>query len=157
MLEQPEVSQPVQQEVLGDVDQRGAAPGGPLGCVPGQQARGQVCHRPAPWSSRATWLGCSGRTVSTTPQNRSVCLTVARGPNQTTLPDGRNPSLCYSVSERRPYSGLLSETESHKLGLRPSGSVVWFGPRATVRHTDRFWGVVDTVLPEHPSQVARLD
>src|SRR5674476_1537349 len=81
MLEQAEVSQPVQQQVLGDVDQRGAAPGGPLGCVPGLQAGGQVGHRPAPWSSRATWLGCSGRTVSTTPQNRSVRLTVARGPN----------------------------------------------------------------------------
>jgi predicted transcriptional regulator of viral defense system len=64
-----------------------------------------------------------------------------------------------SVSARLGYllSGLLSEAESHKLGLRPSGSVVWFGPRATVRRTDRFWGVVDTVLPEHPSQVGRLD
>jgi hypothetical protein len=64
-----------------------------------------------------------------------------------------------SVSARLGYllSGLLSDTESQKLGLRPSGSVVWFGPRATVRRTDRFWGVVDTVLPEHPSQVARLD
>jgi len=64
-----------------------------------------------------------------------------------------------SVSARLGYllSGLLSETESHKLGLRPSGSVVWFGPRATVRRTDRFWGVVDTVLPQHPSHVGRLD
>jgi predicted transcriptional regulator of viral defense system len=62
-----------------------------------------------------------------------------------------------SVSARLGYllSGLLSETESHKLGLHPTGSVVWFGPRATVRRTDRFWGVVDTVLPARPSQVGR--
>lgn len=62
-----------------------------------------------------------------------------------------------SVRARLGYllSGLLSETESHTLGLHPTGSVVWFGPRATVRRTDRFWGVVDTVLPEHPSQVGR--
>lgn len=64
-----------------------------------------------------------------------------------------------SVSARLGYllSGLLSEPESHKLGLHPSGSVVWFGPRATVRRTDRFWGVVDTVLPEHPSHVEPPD
>ena len=64
-----------------------------------------------------------------------------------------------SVSARLGYllSGLLTEAESQELGLRPSGSVVWFGPRVTVRRTDRFWGVVDTVLPEHPSQVERPD
>jgi len=64
-----------------------------------------------------------------------------------------------SVSARLGYllSGLLTDTEAQKLGLRSSGSVVWFGPRVTVRRTDRFWGVVDTVLPEHPSQVGRPD
>jgi len=63
-----------------------------------------------------------------------------------------------SVSARLGYllSGLLTESESQGFGLRPSGTVVWFGPRDKVRRSDRSWGVVDTVLPEHPREVGQV-
>lgn len=63
-----------------------------------------------------------------------------------------------SVSARLGYllSGLLTESESQGFGLRPAGGVVWFGPRDKVRRTDRFWGVADTVLPEHPREIGHV-